>query len=945
MRHVVVLFAALTFAIPVAAQYGVANPRPASPAPPAKYFVTLRYRIPSAREPHVRAYDALIADLKSFGFEFQIPLDEQPDSDREDASKNYLSGLLPSQFLGKLMVHPSVANILIASEDWKMPENSDQTVRVRLELAGNMDIQEQMNLTDQVRALLELFSFREAAAYDTRGYTGRPYTRMEGQVPAAALPILLKDLRTQPAGWFESRFVFEKLPTPLRNVNPVHVVQVLDDPEPIEFVKDAIPPGVTLARLGNFSEVKVNPPSSKVSPDLWEPMQDDAKKDELVRVQILFAGEPFSDELRRDLGNSVPLFQIEGILGNTVSGSVPSGQILALAALPRTIVVRRPHVTSPDIDPAIKVPTNVPEALRETGTEQLHQAGQRGLGVKIGILDRDFRKWKEFVGSKKLPANTRLVDLTSERSPQITPLPEMPGDTPGQGTLAAVAAAQGAPQAEIVLIRVDLNDPYQILEVLGYLKGEKFSEMILRRFDELQAARAEIVARRKVLADERAALLKKFPDEKELDEEDQFSFLGAAFGWVFSDRDFHRQKMAEQDRQELTHARREGRYQQLLIDIRSLVGVNILTNPFTWDQGFPLGGSSPLTRWFDRNGSDGPLFLQAAGNLRGQTWTGLYRDVDKNGVMEFAPAETPLTANRWTRELNFLGWQPYDNVDVRAAEIPEKTRLRFAFQWREPHEPEYYGFGDDDPYRLPLVNLRVTLLRQRDPSGKSLPADAFEVIARTNPFPQRIQHLPGGSVYEHVLDVTIDKKGVYAVRVERQQDYVWLIEGLENEAIRPTFVLKTGLVPTGLRPVNAPTLPILEKNWEFRPRLFVEAIDGESRLLGRPQFADFATNQGSLGSPGDSRGLLAITSVDSRGKTVPYAVVGTPPYMELARQHLLFVPDRVGEGSGPAFGTTLSTSFTSGVAASLMSSGLTPEQARAILRRQQGSLLRVGAVR
>jgi len=155
------------------------------------------------------------------------------------------------------------------------------------------------------------------------------------------------------------------------------------------------------------------------------------------------------------------------------------------------------------------------------------------------------------------------------------------------------------------------------------------------------------------------------------------------------------------------------------------------------------------------------------------------------------------------------------------------------------------------------------------------------------------------------------------------------------------FVLKTGLNPTGLRPASAPSLPVLEKNWEFRPRLYVEAIDAENRLMGRPQFADFATDQGTLGIPGDSRGLFTVTSIDLENRTTPYGVAGTPPYLDLAKQHLLFVPDRVGEGMGCAFGTPLATSFTAGMAATMLSSGMTKNQVQAVLRRHQGYALRV----
>lgn len=929
------------FSIPAAAwSQPIPGPRPAEPEPPAKLAATLRYRIPNARNLHVAAYDKLVADLQAIKFEFDPPLDQRPETDREDASKNMMTGLVAPQHVNQLLANPAIANIMLVPADLKRPESADAPVRVRLELAGNLSTKEQKDLHDQVRALLELLNFREAAAYDHRGFYGRPYTRIVGQVTAATLETLLKDLRTQPAGWFESRLTPDKLPAPIRDVNPVHMVEVMNDPEDLIPFKDSLPPGVALQRLGDFAEVKTDTPASKVSADLWDAMIDNTKKDEFVRVQILFVGDPSADEVRKTLAG-IPTFQLEGFLGNVASGIVQSGQITAIATLPQVMVVRRPRVTLPDVYPGSKTNVDVKAALRLTGTDEVHKAGHRGQGVRIGILDHDFRQWKTFVENKQLPASTKLVDLTPERTVDITPLPEIMGDAPGHGTLAAVAAMQAAPDAELVLIRIDPTDVYQIPEIIEYFKGGSLSASIVRRFDELILLRADLRGKRKVLADERALFLKIFPNEKELDEEDEFSYLGNAFGWVFSKRDLHRQKMAHQEKLELAHAQREHRYQALLADVASLKGVHVLVNPFTWNDGLPLGGSSALTRWFERRPPGLPIVLQSAGNLRGQTWTGLYRDADNNGVMEFAPANTPIPAERWTRELNFLGWQPYGNMNMRQAEIPEKTKVRLALQWREPHEPDYFGFGYDDPYRLPLVNMRLVLLRQRDPSGKSLPADSFELVARSNMFPQRIQHLPGGSVYEHVLDVPLDKKGVYAVRIERQEDHVWTLEGLEGEGVRPTFGFRRGLRPTGLRPATAPSLPVVEKNWEFRPRLYVEATDPENRLVGRPQFADYSTDQGTLGIPGDSRGLSTVTSMGLDNKTMPYAVVGTAPYLDLAKQHLLFVPDQVGDGMGAAFGTPLATSFAAGMTASLLSSGKTPGEVQSLLRQHQGYALRV----
>src|SRR5262249_39286903 len=147
----------------------------------------------------------------------------------------------------------------------------------------------------------------------------------------------------------------------------------------------------------------------------------------------------------------------------------------------------------------------------------------------------------------------------------------------------------------------------------------------------------------------------------------------------------------------------------------------------------PLEAASPLSRAFERylsaplsrqgSPSDRPplLWFQSAGNTRGQTWSGLFHDEDDNGFMEFAPAGSPLKKGQWTRELSFLAWQPFNKQET--AELPSGVRLRISLQWREPHDPDYYmRAGDDDFYRKPLADLRLSLLRQRDPSGKTLPA-------------------------------------------------------------------------------------------------------------------------------------------------------------------------------------------------------------------------------
>src|SRR5262249_52336139 len=148
---------------------------------------------------------------------------------------------------------------------------------------------------------------------------------------------------------------------------------------------------------------------------------------------------------------------------------------------------------------------------------------------------------------------------------------------------------------------------------------------------------------------------------------------------------------------------------------------------------------------------------------------------------------------RWSNEVNFLAWQPYQG-DAKP-ELPEKARLRVTLQWREPHDPDYFLPEEGDPYRQPLASMRVQLLRQRDPEAKKLPGDSFELIARSTGLPERLEHLPGSSVYEHVVETTLDKGGRVALRIEKQSSSMWVFVP-HPERKTPMFRLLEGLTPT-----------------------------------------------------------------------------------------------------------------------------------------------------
>src|SRR6266496_3241683 len=253
--------------------------QPAVPPSPSQYEVTLRYRIIAPRDQHVLFYDRLVVHLQSLKFEFQPPLDTRPPTDRIDPNKNEFRGRLAAANVPKLRENPHVAGVLLVPEGMdlaKLPP--EQPVRVRLELVGGLPPDRQRELAEQTKLLLATLGFQEASAYDHRGVAGRPYTKLLGTLPPGQLPVLLKDLRSQPGGWFAPRIAATELPPPLRSINPILFTEVLSDPEPI---KDAAEPA---ARSPEYLE--------KIGPGLWEIVNDKDKEARLVRVQMLFAGTP-----------------------------------------------------------------------------------------------------------------------------------------------------------------------------------------------------------------------------------------------------------------------------------------------------------------------------------------------------------------------------------------------------------------------------------------------------------------------------------------------------------------------------------------------------------------------------------------------------------------------------------------------------------------------------
>jgi hypothetical protein len=939
-------------ALAVAPVPGLAQ-TPAAPPPPPRFDVALRYRITSARDQHVAAYDAMVEHLRASGFAFVPPLEDLPETDREDRTKHLLTGTVGGRDFLKLLADAHVETLLLTRPELrKAPPTAKQRVTVRLELKGGFQPARQRELANQARVLLRELGFVESPGYDDRGYTGQRHTRLLGTVPGSALtplpaallgtlpvdqipaPVLLRDLRDQIGGWFGAHIQPEDLPMPLRLVTPVTVIEVLPDPNPP-------PPWAPPPARGKSASL------DKISADLWALAGDKEKANDVVRMEVILATTPgdFAVGWRDALVAAAPSLFVEGRLGPIVTCVARAGQALGLAELPLVSTVRLPRPARVAVAAGIKTDGDNARALAQSGLADLHKRGFRGrcdprTPVRVAVIDADFSGYEELVKAKRLPANTRYLDLTAERSYDLLPEPPANGPGgPGHGARCALAVALAAPEAELTLIRIDPAAPYQLRTLAEYLNGEAgHSEYLIQRRSELVTESALLRLQREALLKERAKVLESYEDEQDFDR--VYGILGAAGEWLFSARRWHAHRLEEFEQEVAAHRTRELRYLKLAKDLMDLRGTHIVSSSLVWNDGYPLGGSSPLSRWFDELPHPNFLWFQSAGNTAGQSWAGPFRDGDGNGVMEFAAPEQKLPPGRWTRELNFLGWWPYGGA--QALVLPAGARIRVSVQWREPHDPTlYFRPGEPDRYRRPLAELRLVVLRQRDPQAKLLPADAFEVVGRAEGLPQRLDNQPNASTYEQVVEFTVPQAGRYAVRVERQVPERWALFA-DPVSGRQGLGLLDGLAPTGIRPLGTATLPELEKNWELRTRLFVSAIDDKVGLQGRPVFADFATDLGTIGMPADARSLVTVGAAGFDNRPQPYSAKGPPAHLELVVSPQALAYDRLqlaAKPPGVAFGTSVATPFAAGLAASLRGSRVSWAEFMRNLCQRSGAVL------
>jgi hypothetical protein len=660
----------------------------------------------------------------------------------------------------------------------------------------------------------------------------------------------------------------------------------------------------------------VAPGLEKITPDLRELLTDESKAATPVRLEVILALTPAEDRepLARQLAAEYGII-VEGRLGPVITVVTTLGIAKKLAAFDEVAVIRFPRLPQPL--PLVPQAPPKPLPLAELGVARLHAMGHRGQGVVVAVLDPDFRGWDAMLAEKKLPKETRLVDLTRERHPRMIADPFV-GDPQqlGAGTRYAMTIAAVAPEAEILLVRVDPQAPYMIQNVARTINGEGYHSFGLeQRFLALTLERGTLDHRKDLLLEQRKNVYsgtveiteedKKRPEYQKM-KMDRRSLEEITQWLQEKKREEYRERQAEYERDEADYQARVKLYFKIQEECNDLKRVRVAVSSLVWDEGFPVDGSGTLSRYFDDRPFKAALWFQAGGDARGQAWTGLFRDEDGSGTMKFAAAERPFPKGLWSHENNFLKWKSVAGDET--LDLPANVKLRLVLQWREAHDPLYLQIGEDR-YREPLANLRLVLVHQPDPAGAKRPSDDLEVVAESVGPPARLLAHANSATYEQILEFTVKNPGRYAVRIE-------------------------GRLPDSVVPRGAPTLPSARTFGELRPRLFVRTLDGP----GRAQLHTYWTDAGSLGMPSDSHQVIAVGAIDREKVRQPYGSRGPAQGMELLVKPDLLAYDDI---DGVVFGSGQAAALTAGVAAVTQNGNAPVQKWMKTLGLQPGKAIRV----
>jgi hypothetical protein len=539
--------------------------------------------------------------------------------------------------------------------------------------------------------------------------------------------------------------------------------------------------------------------------------------DRLIRVEVLLRETPDEHDPRwlNALSEMRALMAFDGRIGPLVCGSILLADVKALAERPEVSTVRLPQMPwTADLaevqDSGLAGVDFVPLFRQPALAQPLAALIRHRSPSRMAVVDVDFSGFASLVG-QRLPVNTRLLDFTGERNPDLRPDPSPEGEGLGSGTRLALALAQEGAD-ELLLIRIAPDAPYMLEQVARAMQGRGWrSDAVVRREAELRQENSRLQRERADLRVRRRLLLNDFRDDEET--------KAALEALQRAERNLESREQAFKERQ--------SRFLQLVSQANQLRGIDTIVIGPLWLNGQPnLPELASRQRYLyqhhtvSRDRLPDVAWVQAVPRLRDSSWQDIFRDTDDDQAMDFLPQAGD---SRFPKDLAWLAWKPNGSgpsdpdhpahgAETVLQELPAGAVVQVTLQWREVHDPAYKQSWEEDPYRQPLANFRVVVLKQSDPAGRlGLPADLFVTAARSPDWVDRIDNDKRTAIYEATARFQVPEGGGrFAVRIE-------------------------GSAPKSVLPPQAAPLPG-EQQAETKPWIRVKVIDPIHRRQGQVLF-------------------------------------------------------------------------------------------------------------
>nr|HMP16873.1 hypothetical protein [Gemmatales bacterium] len=510
--------------------------------------------------------------------------------------------------------------------------------------------------------------------------------------------------------------------------------------------------------------------------------------DKLMRVELVLVGNQLTEQFRSQLIHSETRFITEGSIGPIVTGLTTPTRLTALAQQPGISTVRLPQLPRNPAIPSINAIEFVPlgKQAGSSATARAVAAQEPKPATKAVIIGDDFTGYENLLG-EGLPKNTILIDTTAELSLDFKPAETSGTSGLGQSTRVAQGFLRQYPHDEVILVRIDPTAPFQLNETAKAILGDPWiTPALIARKDEYKDEASRIESEKL----EMRVLRQRIQQDFNIDDATK------------AKREEYRQKQAQLDAREKAHLEHGRRIEAFIKAVAQLKGANSVCIAFQNYDGYTdIAGSAPQIRFLTREHLRDTNWYQAVSLRPGQVFTVLFRDTDNDGIMEFT--QKPQLPPGERKDLAFLAWDSKEGGS-RQKLLPENTVVQVTLNWMEIHSSNTEGV---DIYRRPLSNFTLNVLKQRDPTGKELPADAFEVVARTPPVPDRVENSPRASYYQAIVRFTVPPGGGrYALQL-----------------------------------VGKPVSGEAGEKAEIHPKITLDVVDPVQRPLGRVVFESVAT--------------------------------------------------------------------------------------------------------